>query len=244
MPEKVLPYDRNIVPQETGWWCGGASCQVVLNSRGIIKTERSITLELEELEGNRGWDDQDGTDHISQITTVLNRHTKAGYVTRSAPRDPMTADQKNLLWSDIVASIDAGFGVVINIDVSPGNYPRGTRGSVSPAYGGGRVLHYMTVMGYYEGPDGRHVWIADSGFRPFGYWASFDQCATWIPPKGWTAAPLAKKPEPEKSFADVELSKEFPSRSKYRTSDEPVGTLADYILWIDARVHEKSVEGR
>lgn len=37
----------------------------------------------------------------------------------------------------------------------------------------------------------RAVWIADSGFRPFGYWVSFDQAASLIPPKGYCFAAAA-----------------------------------------------------
>ena len=48
------------------------------------------------------------------------------------------------------------------------------------------MLHYFSVMGYDDAPD-RAVWIADSGFRPFGYWMSFDQLASLIPPKGYAA---------------------------------------------------------
>ncbi|PPJ31849.1 hypothetical protein C5E45_32685 [Nocardia nova] len=44
------------------------------------------------------------------------------------------------------------------------------------------------------------------------------------------------------SVADDELSKRFPSRSKYRKDNEPVDTLAGFILNIDARIHEESVE--
>lgn len=177
--EILLPYDRNIVPQETGWWCGPASTQVVLNSRGIVKTERSLMLELEALEGNQGWDDQDGTDYIGQVTTVLNRHTDAGYLTY--------AGRPN--WDIVVESLASGYGVVANIVAPSWNYPRGTRGSMSPSYGGGTVYHYIPVMGAYEGPDGRHVWIADSGFRPFGYWMSFSQLQDLVASKGYTAAP-------------------------------------------------------
>ncbi|WP_143545778.1 glycoside hydrolase family 19 protein [Rhodococcus sp. 14-2470-1a] len=46
----------------------------------------------------------------------------------------------------------------------------------------------------------------------------------------------------EMGWADEELSKEFPSRSKYRSSDEPIGTLAAYILWTDAAIHEMRTE--
>ena len=45
------------------------------------------------------------------------------------------------------------------------------------------------------------------------------------------------------STADDELGKRFPSRSKYRASDEPVDTLAGFVLNIDARIHEAFVEG-
>ncbi len=44
------------------------------------------------------------------------------------------------------------------------------------------------------------------------------------------------------SLSDTELSKRFPSRSKYRADDEPVDTLAGFVLNIDARIHEAHVE--
>jgi len=194
--EKLLAYDRTIVRQETGWWCGPASTQVVLNSLGIHRTEQSLMLEIEKLEGNDGWDDRDGTDHISQITRVLNDHTDAGYFTVEMPNDPPTAAQKERLWADLVASINGGHGVVVNIVAPRSNYPKAVAPStISPAYSGGTVYHYMTVMGYSD-DDIRRVWIADSGFSPYGYWMSFDQLATLIPPKGYTAAPGPATPAP------------------------------------------------
>lgn len=42
--------------------------------------------------------------------------------------------------------------------------------------------------------------------------------------------------------ADEELSKKFPSRSKYRNDDKLVDTLAGFVLNIDARIHEDHVE--
>ena len=101
-------------------------------------------------------------------------------------------------------SIDAGFGVVCNIVAPRSNYPRGVYGSESPRYGGGRVYHYFTAMGYREGSQGRAVWIADSGFAPYGYWISLEQLATLIPPKGYTyaatAAPNPKTPTTQEDF--------------------------------------------
>jgi hypothetical protein len=46
-------------------------------------------------------------------------------------------------------------------------------------------------MGYDDDASNRAVWIADSGFRPFGYWISFDQFATLIPPKGYAYSTAA-----------------------------------------------------
>jgi hypothetical protein len=43
-------------------------------------------------------------------------------------------------------------------------------------------------------------------------------------------------------LADDELGKKFPSRSKYRKDNEPVDTLAGFVLNIDARIHEEHVE--
>ena len=44
--EMVLPYDHSIVPQETGYWCGPAATQVVLNSRGIYVAERDLARSI------------------------------------------------------------------------------------------------------------------------------------------------------------------------------------------------------
>ncbi|PZT99497.1 MAG: hypothetical protein DI630_16910 [Gordonia sp. (in: high G+C Gram-positive bacteria)] len=46
----------------------------------------------------------------------------------------------------------------------------------------------------------------------------------------------------EMSLADDELGKKFPSRSKYRANNDPVDTLAGFVLNIDARIHEMFVE--
>lgn len=196
MTTKQLPYDRTIVPQETGFWCGPASIQVVLDSLGIKVAEPDIASKTEALEGNIGWDDRDGTDHVSQVATVLNEYTGAGYFVVEMPQDPPTGEQKERLWRDLVASINGGHGVVVNIVAPRGNYPQAVAPStISPTYGGGTVYHYMSAMGYSDdGP--RRVWIADSGFAPFGYWMSFDQLATLIPPKGYTAAPGPVPPAP------------------------------------------------
>ena len=181
MTEKVLPYDRAIVPQEQGWSCGPASTQVVLNSLGILVSENELIRQI----GTT----TNGTDDISWIETraLDSRVPRAGYSRSYIPNDPPTQAQKTKLWRDVVKSIDAGFGVVMNWVAPPSNYPRGVKGSASPAYGGGTVYHYVACMGY-DSAGEKALWIADSGFRPFGYWVSFDQAAGLISPKGYTYA--------------------------------------------------------
>lgn len=197
MTERVLNYDRTIVTQDTGFWCGPASTQNVLNSRGINVSEPDLAREIGTHQG--------GTDHIGLIVPVLNRYLDGGYVGVLMPNDPPAGEQCERLWSDIVRSIDAGFGVVANIVAPPRNYPRAVPPStVSPAYGGGTVFHYVALMGYSDdGP--RRVWVADSGFRPFGYWVGFDQLCSLIPPKGYAAKPVGDVPPREASTMTAEI---------------------------------------
>lgn len=180
MAEHVLVYDRSIVPQETYYWCGPASTQVVLSARGIYASEPDLARAIGTHTG--------GTDYVGLITPVLNAYMDGGYVNRYIENDPASPQQKQRLWDDIVASIDGGYGVVANIVAPMSNYPRGVKGSATPLYVGGTVYHYIAIMGYDD--EERAVWVADSGFRPFGYWCSFDQMATLIPPKGYTCKPV------------------------------------------------------
>ncbi|WP_431941685.1 C39 family peptidase [Nocardia grenadensis] len=221
MGEYVLPYDRSIVPQETYYWCGPASTQVVLNSRGINRSETDLAGRIGTHTG--------GTDYIGLITPVLNESLGGGYVSRYIGNDPATPEQKELLWKDITASINGGFGVVANIVAPPSNYPRGVKGSVSPRYAGGTVYHYIAIMGYDDTPGARAVWVADSGFSPFGYWCSFDQMSTLIPPKGYAANVSAKDARPGKKD-DLSWKEEIKN-----LAGQPV-TREDMIRYMDSRL--------
>lgn len=177
--EKVLDYSRDQIAQDTVYYCGPASSQTVIKSAtGRFLTENELASQL----GTT----TNGTDYIGQFPSVLNRHMpEAKYVHVDMPNDPPTHAQKEKLWADIVSSINAGYGVVANIVAPPSNYPRAVAPStISPSYAGGTVYHYIALMGYSDG-GGRRVWVADSGFYPFGYWIGFDQLATLIPPKGY-----------------------------------------------------------
>src|SRR4051812_25089240 len=87
--ETVLPYDHSIVPQETGYWCGPAATQVVLNSRGIYVAERDLARSIGTHTG--------GTDYVGLIEQDLDRRVPqagdvSGYMPHhtppSAPRPP------------------------------------------------------------------------------------------------------------------------------------------------------------
>lgn len=199
MAEKTLDYDRAIVPQETGYWCGPASTQVVLNSRGIHQSEADLALRLRTHTG--------GTDYIGQFPAVLNDFTAAGYFHRDVP-DPPSQAQKDQLWFDLTCSINGGHGVIANFWAPVSNYPRGVKGSVSPRYGGGTVFHYVAAMGYDDDPALRAVWIADSGFQPQGYWISFEQFASLVGGKGYAAAPGPSAPAPVEAPATPGLTVE------------------------------------
>src|SRR5258705_13166805 len=68
--EMVLPYDHSIVPQETGYWCGPAATQVVLNSRGIYVAERDLARSIGTHTG--------GTDYVGLIEQDLDRRGPHG----------------------------------------------------------------------------------------------------------------------------------------------------------------------
>ena len=209
--EVILPYDRSIVPQQTGYWCGPGSAQVVLSGRGIAIAESDLADEA----GTT----TDGTSCIQAIERVLNRHLPdARYTSVVMQQDPPTQSETDALFNHVRSSIDAGYGVVMNWVAPPGNYPRGVKGSVSPGYGGGTIWHYVSCMGYDAA--GQAFWIADSGFRPQGYWVSVRQVATLIPPKGYcysTAQPTRPQPTGDTVSNTPAISK--PADEAGQTSD-------------------------
>lgn len=168
--EKVISYEHQW--QETGYWCGPAATRVALTAVGQYPSQADLAAELPT--------DEQGTDHISQVTDVLNAHGAGNYVTTEMPNDPPTAEQEQKLWDDVVRTIDAGRGLVANIVAPPSNHPPGYPSDQT-------IYHYFTVIGYDDA--NRTVLIADPA--SFGgnqiYWLSFDQLATLIPPKGYAA---------------------------------------------------------
>lgn len=188
MTEHVLPYDRAIVPQETGFWCGPASAQVVLNGLGLKVPEAQLAREVGTHTG--------GTDHIGLIERVLDQKVPDyQYTSVYTPNDPMSQAQKDRFWQHLVQSIVGNrAGVVANIVAPPNNPPRGTKGSTPPPYSRAvTTWHYVSIMGIDDDPASRAVWIADSAnFGGItGFWCPFDgpgSICSLIPPKGYCYA--------------------------------------------------------
>jgi hypothetical protein len=166
--EHVLQVDYQV--QQTGYWCGPAATRIALSARGIYRTQAQLAAEL----GTT----TNGTDWIGQVTRVLSGHV-GWYETKEMPNDPPTQAQRDLLWRDVVLDIDNGYPIVANIVAPANNHP--------PGYPNYTIYHYFTVIGYND--SNRTVRIADPA--NFGgnqlYWLTFNQLATLIPPKGYSA---------------------------------------------------------
>lgn len=206
--EKVLQYPRQSVgeydgvPQQRSWDCGPASAQIILAGAGIHKTEDYLIKRIGTTTA--------GTNHSGLITPILNEFLPdSGYEVTWIRNEPVPKTQIENLWKSVVKSIDANRGCIFNFVAPPSNFPRGSRGSSSPEYRGwNTIYHYVACMGYAQDDNGsRHFWIADPGFRPFGYWCSLEQTATLIVPHSYATATTAKtvstppppapKPEPK-----------------------------------------------
>jgi hypothetical protein len=160
--------------QSTGYWCGPTATKIALSARMNPPSQQELARQLPTT--------VNGTDTIDQVTRTLNANLGGNpYETKLMPNDPPTADQKSRFWDDIVQSIDASYPIVANIVAPPHNHP--------PGYPNRTIYHYFTIIGY--NPDTGQVYIADpasfSGNQL--YWLSFDQLATLVPPKGYSALP-------------------------------------------------------
>ncbi len=166
--DHVLQVDYQV--QETGYWCGPAATRIALSARGVYRSQSQLAAEL----GTT----TNGTDWIGQVTGVLGGYV-GWYETKEMPNDPPTQGQRDLLWNDVVLDINNGYPIVANIVAPANNHP--------PGYPNYTIYHYFTVIGYND-VDGT-VLIADPA--SFGgnqiYWLTFNQLATLIPPKGYSA---------------------------------------------------------
>lgn len=166
-----------------------------------------MAAQVEEIENPGRGDDRDGTDYIGELQQVLNKYLpEVRYAVVALPNDPPTPTQKTTFWGHITRSIDAGYGIVMNWVVPFSNRPIGQLGSASPNYRSATTWHYVTLGGYKVVDDAKYVWVIDSGFQPSGYWITFDQCASLIPPKGycWPSAATLGAATPSPAIAPAQ----------------------------------------
>ena len=235
---RLMDYSRDRVGQETPYNCGPASVETAIQAAtGKWVAESQLAKELNTHRG--------GTDWIGQFPAVLNRHIPgAKYTHREMPTDPPTNAQKDQLWRDITASIDAGHPVILNIVSPPNNRPR----SVAPSTQqlqyprNGWIYHYVGVFNYAGEGASRRLWWADSGFAPFGAWISFDSTASLIPPKGYaysTAAPTTLEKKEEDTMSEA-MNKRYPGF----VDPEIDGTIPDWVRHADRNSFNTLVEVR
>lgn len=169
--EAVLAIQYQV--QQTGYWCGPAATRIALSAKtGNLPSQQQLADELPTT--------TNGTDWIGQVTRVLNNRLGTGwYETKEMPNDPPTQAQRDLLWRDIVLDINNGWAIVANIVAPANNHP--------PGYPNYTIYHYFTVIGY----DSSDMTVKIADPASFGgnqiYWLTFNQLATLIPPKGYSA---------------------------------------------------------
>lgn len=167
---KVLTIQYQV--QQTGYWCGPAATRIAISARKSPPSQQYLANVLPTT--------VNGTDWIGQVTRTLNNELGTSYYeTKEMPNDPPTQAQRDLLWRDVVYDIDRGWAIVANIVAPANNHP--------PGYPNYTVWHYFTVIGYDS--SNWAVKIADpasfGGYQQ--YWIPFNQLATLIPPKGYSA---------------------------------------------------------
>jgi Peptidase_C39 like family len=170
-PMAVLAIQYQV--QQTGYWCGPAATRIAISAKKSSPPSQATLAQQLPTTTN-------GTDWIGQVTRVLNQHIGTGwYETKEMPNDPPTKAQRDLLWRDIVLDINNGYAIVANIVAPANNHP--------PGYPNYTIYHYFTVIGY----DSSDMTVKIADPANFGgnqiYWLTFNQLATLIPPKGYSA---------------------------------------------------------
>jgi hypothetical protein len=170
-PNAVLGIQYQV--QVTSYWCGPAATRIAMSARtSSLPSQATLASQL----GTT----TNGTDYIGQVTGVLNSDLGTGwYETKNMPNDPPTQAQRDLLWRDITLDVNNGYAIVANIVAPANNHP--------PGYPNYTIYHYFTVIGY----DSSDMTVKIADPANFGgnqiYWLTFNQLATLIPPKGYSA---------------------------------------------------------
>jgi hypothetical protein len=185
--KRVLPFSWQ--GEQQYYMCGPSATRMALS------TQMAQPPGQDEL-GNYMGTSTNGTDDISLVRGALNHYlgTSAFQITYLA-NDPPSQQQQDALKQALVASIDAGFGLVANIVAGwrPPFYPQS-----------GTIYHYIALVGYDDSGD--KVLVADpaatgcgdgacgdpsSSFYnvPQSYWIATKDLGEWIVPKGYAYHP-------------------------------------------------------
>ncbi|QXN74242.1 lysin A, protease C39 domain [Gordonia phage ObLaDi] len=170
----VLNHQHRI--QQTGYWCGPTTVQMILLARGIDVPQATLAKELRTT--------TNGTDYIGQFPPVLNKRLNAGYYSTDYP-------PAEKLWDILTASHEAGYGVACNIVARSWNKP--------PGYPNYTIWHYVPSMGTRGAKnlriDNREVFCPDSanfsGVK--SWWVPLAQMASLVSEKGVAVVPRAKR---------------------------------------------------
>lgn len=170
------------------YMCGPSAARMALSTRTANPPSQ------QELANYMGTD-TDGTDDIGVVRGALDHYLDiSAYRETDLPTDPPSPAQQAALEQALVASIDAGFGLVANV----------VSGWRPPGYPSGTIYHYVALVGY--DAHGDKVLVADpaatgcgdglcgnpsSGFYnvPKSYWINTSDLGVWITPKGYTWHP-------------------------------------------------------
>lgn len=177
---KTLPYQFQL--QTTEYFCGPAATRVALSGSGLsnLPTQQQLATD----EGTTS----NGTDSVSKVTPVMDKYLGAAsdYQSVMIAGNDASASDAAAMQTNILSSLDAGYGVVANI-IGPIHTLDGS----SYTYSGG---HYVAVVGYQD--SGAQFLIADVNVRT--YWITSAALATWIAGRGYSysAAKVAAAPAP------------------------------------------------
>ena len=167
---KIADYDGALQPN--GYYCGPAATRIALSAH-------DKTPSFDDLADALGTTTS-GTNSIDDITRVLNatHGDDKRYVSVKLPNRDADTTQTDTMRADVVAAINAGDPVVVNIAGTVTD----TAGE-SHSYEGG---HYLTITGYTEG--GNLVSITDPADRvgPNEYQIPVDHMADWAGTRGYT----------------------------------------------------------
>ena len=170
------------------YMCGPSAARMALSTRTANPPSQ------QELANYMGTD-TNGTDYIGLVRGALDHYLDiSAYRETDLPTDPPSQAQQAALKQALVASIDAGFGLVANV----------VSGWRPPGYPSGTIYHYVALVGY--DAHGDKVLVADpaatgcgdglcgnpsSGFYnvPKSYWINTSDLGVWITPKGYTWHP-------------------------------------------------------